>query len=171
MFNRDFFINIIKILILILVQAFVFDHIEVMGKAQPFFYLVFVLFYPPFGNRYSFLLLAFLLGLGVDFMQQTGGIHAFSTVLVAFFRFNLLRLISGQSFDEYDRYNNYELTSFQFILMALVIIFIHHLTLFVLENFKLAHTSEVLISALFSTILTFIFVMIYKILFKRQRAL
>ncbi len=149
----------------------VFDQIEVFSKAQPYFYIVFVIFYPQFGNKFAFLLLSFLLGLGIDIAQQTGGIHAFATVFVAFYRNRILHLITGQTNDEYDRYNSYELSTLQWTFLSFVIILAHHIVLFLLENFKLAHITEVLISALASTVLTFIFIIFYKILFKRQNSI
>ncbi|MDK7374854.1 MULTISPECIES: rod shape-determining protein MreD [Weeksella] len=168
MFNRDFIFNLFKVILLILLQVVIFDHIEVMGKAQPFFYVVFVVFYPQLGNKYALLLLSFILGFGIDFVQQTGGIHTFSLLSIAFLRNKILRLITGQDADEYDRYNTYDLSALQWFTLTILLIIIHHIFLFVLENFKLTHLGEVLISAILSSILTFIFVFIYKILFRRK---
>ncbi|WP_068595781.1 rod shape-determining protein MreD [Vaginella massiliensis] len=169
MFNRDFFIQVLKIIFLILLQTFIFDHIEIMDKAKPFVYILFVIFYPIYNNRFAFLLLSFVLGLGIDFMEQTGGIHTFATVAVAFFRHRILKVITGQSFEEQDRYNSYEISTMQWFWLALFITLVHHLILFVLENFKLAHLLEVVVSALYSTVLTLIFIIFYKILFKRKQ--
>ena len=66
MFNKDFFINLIKIIILALLQVFVFNHINFLGSYQPYIYIIFVLFYPPSQNKYALLILSFLLGLTID---------------------------------------------------------------------------------------------------------
>ncbi|MBS7333060.1 MAG: rod shape-determining protein MreD, partial [Weeksellaceae bacterium] len=75
MYNKDFFINIITILLLALAQVFIFNHINFLGSYQPYIYVVFVLFYPPYQSRYLLLLLAFILGLSIDILEYTGGIH------------------------------------------------------------------------------------------------
>ena len=69
MFNKDFFINLIKIVVLALLQIFVFNHINFLGSFQPYFYIVFVLFYPPYQNKYALLILSFLLGLTIDILS------------------------------------------------------------------------------------------------------
>ena len=67
MYNKDFFFNIINIILLALAQVFIFNHINFLGSYQPYIYIVFVLFYPPYANRYLFIFLAFLLSRGYQF--------------------------------------------------------------------------------------------------------
>ena len=96
MFNKDFLINLIKIIILALLQVFVFNHINFLGSYQPYIYIVFVLFYPPSQNRYALLSLSFLLGMIIDIFEYTGGIHTFAITFVAFLRNPIIKLLAGK---------------------------------------------------------------------------
>ncbi len=118
MFNKDFLINIIKIIVLALLQVFVFNHINFLGSYQPYIYIVFVLFYPPYQNKYALLILSFMLGLMIDIFEYTGGIHAF--------RINTYRISSKSDVDLWQENKDYEMEffSFQFVkFCAMVILF------------------------------------------------
>jgi rod shape-determining protein MreD len=168
MYNKDLFINIINIILLALAQVFIFNHINFLGSYQPYIYIVFVLFYPPYANRYLFLILAFILGLSIDILEYTGGINAFALTFVAYYRNAIIKLLSGKTnFDmEYFNFNSFSASQWIFY-MAIIIIF-HHCILLLLENFKFSDLLTVLTNALISSGITFIFVIIYKILFKNK---
>ena len=168
MYNKDFFINIFTIILLALAQVFVFNHINFLGSYQPYIYVVFVLFYPPYQSRYLLILLAFLLGLSIDILEYSGGIHAFALTLIAFYRNLIIKLLAGKvNFEmEYFNFNSFSFSQWIFYL-AILIIF-HHSILLLLENFKFTGILTVLTNALISAGITFIFVFIYKILFKNK---
>lgn len=168
MYNKDFFLNILLIIGLALLQVFVFNHINFMGSFQPYIYIVFVLFYPPYNNRYLFLFLSFILGLSIDILEYTGGIHAFALTFVAFFRNSIIRLLAGKgNFDlEYFKFSSFSIS--QWIFYSAIVIIFHHFILLILENFKFTGLIEVSRNAIISSGLTFVFVVIYKILFKNK---
>ncbi|QTV06018.1 rod shape-determining protein MreD [Faecalibacter bovis] len=168
MYNKDFFINIITILLLALAQVFIFNHINFLGSYQPYIYVVFVLFYPPYQSRYLLLLLAFILGLSIDILEYTGGIHAFALTFIAFYRNTIIKLLAGKvNFEmEYFNFNSFSISQWIFYLTILIIF--HHSVLLLLENFKFTGILTVLTNALISSGITFIFVLIYKILFKNK---
>ncbi|HEY4539149.1 MAG TPA: rod shape-determining protein MreD [Faecalibacter sp.] len=168
MYNKDLFVNIANIILLALAQVFIFNHINFLGSYQPYIYIVFILFYPPYANRYLFVFLAFLMGLMIDILEYTGGIHAFTLTFVAFYRNLIIKLLSGKvNFEmEYFNFNTFSISQWIFY-MAIIILF-HHSILLLLENFKFTGILTVLNNALISSGITFIFVIIYKILFKNK---
>ncbi len=168
MYNKDFFINIFSIIILALAQVFVFNHINFLGSYQPYIYIVFVLFYPPYANRYLLVFLAFMMGLIVDVLEYTGGIHAFALTFVAFYRNSIIKLLAGKvNFDmEYFNFKAFSIS--QWIFYIAILILFHHTVLLLLENFKFTGILNVLKNALISSGITFVFVIIYKILFKNK---
>ena len=168
MYNKDLFINIFSIIILALAQVFIFNHVNFLGSYQPYIYIVFVLFFPPYANRYLLIFLAFILGLSIDILEYTGGIHAFAITFVAFYRNSIIKLLSGKvNFEmEYFNFNLFSISQWIFY-MAILILF-HHSILLLLENFKFTGILNVLTNALISSGITFIFVIIYKILFKNK---
>lgn len=168
MYNKDFFFNILSVIILALAQVFIFNHINFLGSYQPYIYIIFVLFYPPYSNRYVFIFLSFILGLTIDILEYTGGINAFALTFVAYYRNAVIKLLSGKTnFDmEYFKFSSFS-TSQWFFYIAIIILF-HHCILLVLENFKFSGMLTSLTNALISSAITFIFVIIYKILFKNK---
>lgn len=168
MYNKDLIINIFSIIILALAQVFIFNHVNFLGSYQPYIYIVFVLFYPPYANRYLLIFLAFILGLSIDILEYTGGIHAFAITFVAFYRNTIIKLLSGKANFEMEYFNFNLFSVSQWIFYILILILFHHSILLLLENFKFTGVLNVLTNALISSGITFIFVIIYKILFKNK---
>ncbi len=168
MFNKDFFINLIKIVVLALLQIFVFNHINFLGSFQPYFYIVFVLFYPPYQNKYALLILSFLLGLTIDIFEYTGGIHAFALTFVAFLRNPIIKLLAGKQDYEMEFFSFKSFSFAQWLFYMVILLVGHHIVLLLLENFKLSGVGPLLIKALINIGVTLVFVFIYKILFKNK---
>ena len=78
--------NIVSFVVLVLVQVLVLNNIHFMGYINPYVYVLFILLLPVRFSRLFTLILAFALGLIIDAFSNTYGIHAFSTVLIAFLR-------------------------------------------------------------------------------------
>lgn len=168
MFNKDFLINLLKIIILALLQVFVFNHINFLGSYQPYIYIVFIFFYPPYQNKYAFLILAFLLGLMIDVFEYTGGIHAFALTLIAFIRNPMIKLLAGKQEYEMEFFTFNSLSFAQWIFYFTILTCLHHVILLTLENFKFEGIVPVLLKALINSGITLVFVFIYKILFKNK---
>ena len=168
MFNKDFFINLIKIIILALLQVFVFNHINFLGSYQPYIYIIFVLFYPQSQNKYALLILSFLLGLTIDIFEYTGGIHTFALTFVAYLRNPIIKLLAGKQDYEMEFFSFSSFSFAQWLFYMIILILTHHIILLLLENFKLTGIGPLLIKALISAGITFVFVFIYKILFKNK---
>jgi rod shape-determining protein MreD len=168
MFNKDFLINLFKIIILALLQVFVFNHINFLGSYQPYIYILFVLFYPPSQNRYALLILSFLLGLMIDVFEYTGGIHAFALTLVAFLRNPIIKLLAGKQDYEMEFFSFHTFSFAQWLFYIVILILVHNVLLLLLENFKLTGIPPLLIKSLINAGITFVFVFIYKILFKNK---
>ena len=73
-------------------QVFVFNNILFFEYINPFLYIVFVFLFPVRELRFYFLLMAFLLGLFIDVFSDSGGIHAFSTLTIAYIRLFFIKL-------------------------------------------------------------------------------
>nr|WP_052519820.1 rod shape-determining protein MreD [Nonlabens ulvanivorans] len=96
--NSALLSNIVRFIALLLLQVFVMDQVEFMGYISPLVYLLFIMLYPVDNNRWSFLILSFLLGLIIDTFQDTGGAHAAASLTLAFVRPVLLKLVYGEGY-------------------------------------------------------------------------
>ncbi len=151
-----------------MLQFFVFYHINFLGSYQPYIYIIFVLFYPPSQNKYALLILSFLLGLTIDIFEYTGGIHTFALTFVAYLRNPIIKLLAGKQDYEMEFFSFSSFSFAQWLFYMIILILTHHIILLLLENFKLTGIGPLLIKALISAGITFVFVFIYKILFKNK---
>ncbi len=163
MISRTFFTDILIIVLLIALQIFVLNRITLFGKYIPVVYPVFVMFYPFFRNKYQFLFLSFLLGLGIDAFLYTWGINTVATTAIAYFRTVIFRTSTDTSTDFFSFQS---LQWSQFIFFVATSIFIHQLLVQFIEIFKISRFLDVLLNVLATSAFSFIFIMMYAIAFK-----
>lgn len=163
MISRSIITDLLLIAALIALQIFVLNRIYLFGKYTPVLYPVFVMFYPFFRNRYVFLTLSFLLGLGIDAFLGTWGINAFATTVIAYFRTLIFRTSTETSTDFFS-FQSLQLS--QFLLFILSSIFLHQFLVQFVEFFKLSRFFEILLNILVTSLISFVFISIYAFAFK-----
>ena len=147
--NSTLLYNILRFVGLLLLQVFVMDQVNFAGYICPIIYVLFIVLYPINNNRWSFLIIAFLIGLIVDAFQDTGGAHAAASLTLAFIRPVLLQLIYGQGYLT----KNLKLSRSpldRFALLLVLSIIVHHLMLFCLIFFNISQVLQVLQMTLFT---------------------
>ncbi len=141
---------------LLLLQVFVLNNVLFLGFINPYLYIAFVFSFPLRENRIPFLFYCFLLGLGVDFFSDTGGIHAFSIVLIAYLRLFFIKLYFRKVTTDYPFFKlNLEPFGKVFNYVVTLTI-IHHLIYFSFANFSFQNFPNVLLNTLYSSIFTLI---------------
>ncbi|WP_312090877.1 rod shape-determining protein MreD [Chryseobacterium sp.] len=163
MISRTLFTDILIMMFLVALQFFVLNRIVIFGKYTPVLYPVFVMFYPFFRNKFQFLALSFLIGLIMDTFLNTGGINAFATTFIAYFRTLIFRTSTDSSTDFFSFQS---LQWSQFLLFLLSSIFLHQLFVQYIEFFKFSRIFEILLNVLVTTGISFIFIIIYALIFK-----
>ncbi|AER40339.1 MAG: hypothetical protein LBQ72_02980 [Flavobacteriales bacterium] len=159
-FIKNFFVYAFFISFLCLIQISIFN--PIFFGLYTYIYILFVLVYPYRGNRFIFLLLSFTIGFIIDKFMNTGGNHAFSTTISAFFRLKFLQFFDGKNFINISSFSIYELPFIRKTLYIFSLVMTHHLSLFVLEIFKIANFSKIiLLKTIFSSIFTTILCIIY----------
>lgn len=168
MLNRYTLINLILIPILLLLQVFVFNNIYFFHKYNPIIYIIWIIFYPYDKSfNYLFLIFSFLLGFGIDCFMDTGGVNAFSSVLISYIRNTVLRYILDLD-REMKILNFSDLNFLQLLSYIIIIILIHHLSLFILESFKISMILDVIEDALITSVFSFLFIIIIYAFFKNK---
>lgn len=167
MISRNVFSDLVVIAVLVALQVFLLNRITLFGKYIPVVYPVFVMFYPFFRNKFQFLGLSFLLGLSIDAFLGTWGINALATVFVAYFRTVIFRTSTDTSTDFFSFQS---LQWLQFIVFILSSIFIHQFVVQYIEFFKLTRVFEILLNVVFTSLISFVFILAYALAFKiKQR--
>lgn len=163
MISRNLFTDILIIALLVALQIFVLNRITLFGKYTPVLYPVFVMFYPFFRNRYTFLALSFLLGLGIDAFLGTWGINAFATTMMAYFRTIIFRTSTDTDTDFFS-FQNLQWT--QFLVFIFSSIFLHQFVVQYLEFFKFNRFFEIFMNIAITSTISFCIILIYALAFK-----
>ena len=163
MISRTLFTDLLMIVLLIALQIFVLNRITLFGKYTPVLYPVFVMFYPFFRNKFQFLALSFILGLGIDAFLYTWGINAFATVIIAYFRTLIFRTSTDTSTDFFSFQS---LQWSQYLFFIFLSIFLHQFLVQSIEFFKLSRFFEIFINILATSAISFILIVLYALAFK-----
>jgi hypothetical protein len=152
---REFSKYLFYFIVLILAQLLIFNNIEFSGFINPYIYVLFVLLLPFTTPKFILLASAFLLGLVIDLFMGTPGVHSSATVLMAFSRSFVMGLFSpreGYQSGTFPRLSQFGVE--WFIKYSVMLILIHHFTLFYLEVFTFNHFFSTFFRAFLSSILT-----------------
>ncbi|WP_299162716.1 rod shape-determining protein MreD [uncultured Tenacibaculum sp.] len=167
--NKTIYI-IFLFIFLLLLQVLILNNILFLGYINPYLYIIFVFLYPLNTNRFPFLSLAFLLGLCVDAFSNSGGIHAFSILFIAYIRLFLVKTIFKKTESDYLLFN-LRLETFDKVFNYTVILtLIHHFILFSLINFSFYNFSNVMINTLFSSVFTLVLYFLGSFIFRKKLA-
>ncbi|MCX6326043.1 MAG: rod shape-determining protein MreD [Bacteroidia bacterium] len=148
-------------ILLILLQILLFNNIQFSGYVNPYVYLMFILLLPVEIPSWVLLLLSFATGLVMDIFSGSAGMHTSATVLAGFVRPYVLRLISPR--DGYETGSDPSMVTYGFrwfFTYVLLIVLVHHTTLFYLEVFRFADFFRTMLRVLLSSLFTVTFILL-----------
>ena len=157
-------------ILLILLQVLVLNNMHLSFLLNPYVYVLFILLLPFESPGWLVLSLAFFTGLIMDAFCNTLGLHSMALVLMAFSRKYLLELMAprdGYDQGEYPHYNNMGLI--WFIIYAGILVLIHHITLFMLEDFKWSAFPTALGKSILSGIFSLVVMLVLMLFSYRPR--
>lgn len=152
---------IIRFILLVLLQVFVINNIELGSHIVPYIYILFILLLPVDFPGWLLLVVAFLLGLSVDLFSDTLGFHTMSTVLMAYIRKQVLLTVSPR--DGYESGSLPRISSYGFLWFlkyAAILVAAHHLVLFLLDIFRFSDLPDILLRTLLSSLFSLTFIML-----------
>jgi rod shape-determining protein MreD len=147
--------NIIRFFILVLIQVFVLNNIELGGYINPYVYVLFLILLPFETPAWLTLLLGFILGFSIDIFSETLGMHTAASVFIAYIRPYVLSFFApreGYESGSSPRIFYYGLP--WFVKYATIMVLAHHLILFYLEMFSFHDFFATFLKVLLSTLFT-----------------
>jgi rod shape-determining protein MreD len=165
------FQNVQRFIFLILLQVMVLNHVQFSGYVNPYVYILFVMMLPLETPRWLTLLLGMLTGLLIDMFANSGGMHAAATVIMAYMRPAVLRLISPR--EDYD--SEMSITPQRmglkwFLAYASMMILIHHFAFFYIEVFRFSEFFITFFKAIFNSLITLVIVFLGMFLFAKKKS-
>lgn len=164
--------NILRFIILILVQAYVLDKIHLHQMVTPYIYFLFIIWMPFNLPRGWQMILAFLLGFTLDNFRHFPGFHAAACVLIAYLRPFLINILIPQEGAD----TNYDEPSarsmggvFPYMIYAGVLCLIHNAWLFFLEAMEFGNFWYFVVKTLLSTIISLLLIFAAELLFFRKQ--
>ena len=156
--------NTLFFVVLVLAQVLLFNNINFLGFINPYVYVLFILELPVALNKKSIMVVAFCLGLLIDIFTNTLGIHIFASVLIAYLRnFWIDALFFRNDFDFVSpSIKNFGF--FNFVKYAFVLIFVHHLALFILEVLTFNHFLLMLLRVLYNSIVSLLLIISFELI-------
>lgn len=159
--------NFLRFILLVFVQVFLLNNINLGGYINPYVYILFIILYPSDGNQSYLIFLSFLLGLSVDIFEDTGGVHAAACAFAAYMRPYILKYSFGISYE----YNTVRLSraalNEQFVYIGSIIL-LHHFVMFSLEIFSFNHILLLIKSTFLSGIFSLAMIFATLIMFSKR---
>ena len=164
--------NIIRFILFILVQVFVLNQVPPLHHlATPYLYFLFILWLPFQMGRRSIMVLAFALGLSLDYFTNTPGLHAAPCVLIAYLRPFLINLLIPQEGAD-SNYEEPSIKSMRFVPYFTYVAFltlVHHSFLFLLEALQFGGFWYFIIKTFLCLAISLLLVLIVELLFVRKQ--
>lgn len=156
--------------VLLLVQLLLLDNLHFLGVFIPVVYLYALLRLPSSLSSYAVLLISFTTGLVMDVFSNTPGLHAAATTLVGGLRYPLLRLFILKE-DMSSRTISVDwMGRSLFWQYAVVMVLIHHTTLFLFESFSFFNLWTLLLKIPVCSLLTLLFIMAMELINRDDHA-
>jgi len=150
--------NIARFLILILVQVFVLNNIRFSGFINPYIYILFILLLPVRFPRWLSLILGFITGMIIDSFTNTPGVHAFSTVLLAYFRNPVINIFLSidEGANPVPGFYSFGVSAFVKYVVSLVIL--HHTAFYFIEIFSFENAGQTFLRLVLNSVVTILII-------------
>ena len=153
-----------RYILVMLLQVLLFDQLQLWGACHPYIYLLCLLMMPITLPPIADMLIGAGIGLVMDMFCNSLGVHTASCILIMFLRPYLL----GMILNDKDRLN--EQVSLRsmgmeaYIKYVVILVLIHHLTVFSLAAWSWYHIGFVLLETAVSSAITIFVIIGYNIL-------
>ncbi len=161
---------LLNFIVLVLVQVLILNNIQFSGYLNPYLYVLFILTLPFSTPRWLLLVLGFITGISIDIFMNIPGIHASASVFMAFIRPLVLSAFSPR--DGYEPGTRPVPSDYGFgwfFKYTLIMVFAHHLFLFLVEAFTFENLPSTLWKIILSSVVSILFIFIATLFAKGKR--
>jgi len=162
--------NLLRFVVLMAMQVFLFKNMGYYNLITPFPYIFFLLLLPIGISNFNLYIIAFLTGLSIDLFYDTLGVNAAASVVLALTRIVFLKItLEAENHDKNTTPMLGEVSFRWFLPYILLSTFMHHLTLFMLATFTFRQFHYTLFSTIFSCIFTVLIMLVFSLLIYRRK--
>ncbi|MBS1928707.1 MAG: rod shape-determining protein MreD [Chitinophagaceae bacterium] len=164
--------NIIRFVLLVLIQTLVLDNIRLHQMITPYIYFLFILWLPFRINRTLLMILAACLGFAIDSFRHHPGFHMAACVLIAYLRPFIINLLISQE----DGEANYDEPSVKsmggllpYSIYAGILSLLHNAWLFLLEAWQFGDAWYFISKTVLSTLVTLALILLAELVVNRKQ--
>lgn len=158
--------HIIRFIVLLVIQTLVLNQLEIGLGIQMMVYPLFIILLPFELGIIAILVIAFAMGIAIDAISNTYGLHTSALLLLAYLRPLIFKMFSPRDgYDSLKEGNMYEMGPRWFIYVYGILLFIHHLWFFTLEIFRIDDFFFILQKVLLSLPLSFLLSLLLQTMF------
>ena len=167
----DLLKNTIRFILFILVQVVILHEVPPLHQfVVPYIYFLFIIWLPYRIARFSLMIVAFLLGITLDYFLDTPGLHAAACVLIAYIRPFLINMLIPQEGAE-QSYSAPSIVSMgwaPYATYVLILTFMHNAYLVLLEWMQFGSFLFFIGKVAATTGVSFLLILITELLFFRK---
>ena len=156
--------QIVRYIIVMILQVLLFDQLQLLGVCHPYIYILCLMMMPITLPHSADMIIGAVAGLIMDIFCNSLGIHTASCILLMFIRPYLL----GGIVNDKDRLNEQislrTLGMEAMVKYVFILVFIHHLMVFILAAWSWSHIGFVLLETIVSGLITSAIIIGYNIL-------
>ena len=163
--------NIFRFVFFILFQVYVLNKIEPLHRfISPYLYYLFILWLPFSISRFRLMVVAFLLGLSLDYFMMSPGLHAAACVLIAFLRPYVVSILMPKEISEFTyREPSARAMSWRpYVVYVLILTLFHHGYMVFLEWLSFGRFIDFIFKVIGTTGISMLMIITVELLFPRQ---
>jgi hypothetical protein len=164
--------NSIRFLLIVLLQAFVFNQIEIGFGIHLMVQPLFIMLLPFETGVFTLMILGFTLGLILDIFSNTYGLQASSLLIMAYMRPIVFKFYGPrEGYDPLKEPSVFDMGSRWFLFVFGYLILIHHFWYFLVEIFRFDEFLLILQKTIFSVIISYLLcIVLQTFLIKKSKA-
>lgn len=153
-----------RYILVMVLQVLLFDQLQLWGACHPYIYLLCLLMMPITLPPIADMLIGGIIGLIMDMFCNSLGVHTASCILIMFLRQYLLGVILNDKDRLNEQVSLRSIGMEAFIKYVVIMVVVHHLTVFSLAAWSWYHIGFVLLETVVSSVITIFVIIGYNIL-------
>lgn len=169
---NNFLKNSIRFVLFLMVQIIILNEVPPLHRfITPYCYFLFILWLPFGTNRITLTILGFLLGYCLDVFTNTPGLHAAAATLIGFIRPSVLNfLLAQETSEEINKEPSVATMGWgPYIVYAMVITFIHHFYLVLLEWLQFGSFGYFIGKVLATSLMSMLLILLVELTMNRRK--
>lgn len=158
---------IFQFIVVVLLQVLLFNNMDYFYLVSPYIYIIFLLDLPLNVKTPSLMLIAFLLGLTVDYFSNTMGLHTSACVLIGFLRNGYLKVLFSQLEFKFQQPSIIQFGLTEYLKYAVGMVGLHHIALFMMESLSFNNFGFLLLRIIINIALSLFIIMCYELCRKK----